>query len=105
MIENQFYGPASQGDFKLFELGNLLLENGETLRGAKLAYRALGTLNADKSNAILVTTWFSGTGKVMEDVYVGSDHALNPDEYFIIIADQLGGGVSSSAHNTPAPQS
>jgi homoserine O-acetyltransferase/O-succinyltransferase len=104
MIDNPFYGPAMQGDFRLFDLGNLILTCGETLRGAKLAYRTLGTLNADKSNAVLVTTWFSGTGKVMQDVYVGPDHALNPDRYFIIIVDQLGSGVSSSPHNTPAPQ-
>jgi homoserine O-acetyltransferase/O-succinyltransferase len=104
MVDNPFYSPAMQGDFKLFDLGNLILDCGETLRGAKLAYRTLGTLNADKSNAVLVTTWFSGTGKVMQDVYVGTGHALNPDRYFIIIVDQLGSGVSSSPHNTPAPQ-
>ncbi|MEO0664586.1 MAG: alpha/beta fold hydrolase [Pseudomonadota bacterium] len=101
---NPYYEAAIQGDFALFELGDLLLSSGETLRGAKLAYRTFGTLNAEKSNAVLVTTWFSGTGKVMEDIYVGADHALNPDEYFIIIADQLGSGVSSSPHNHPAPQ-
>lgn len=105
MISNTFYDASSQGDFTLFELGDLLLESGETLRGAKLAYRTFGTLNADKSNAILVTTWFSGTGKVMEDVYVGEDHALDPSRYFIIIVDQLGSGVSASPHNTPTPQS
>lgn len=104
MIENPFYGSETQGEFKLYELGNLLLESGETLRGAKLAYRTFGKLNAEKSNAILVTTWFSGTGKVMQDVYVGPDHALDPDRYFIIIVDQLGSGVSSSPQNTPAPQ-
>ncbi|MEM9999257.1 MAG: alpha/beta fold hydrolase [Pseudomonadota bacterium] len=103
-IDNPFYSPEVQGVFELFELGDLLLESGETLRGAKLAYRTFGTLNADKSNAILVTTWFSGTGKVMQDVYVGEDHALDPSKYFIIIADQLGGGLSSSPQNTPAPQ-
>jgi homoserine O-acetyltransferase/O-succinyltransferase len=101
---NAFYGPDSQGDFKTYDLGNLKLGCGETLRGAKLAYRALGTLNAEKSNAILVTTWFSGTGKVMQDVYVGPTHALNPEKYFIVIVDQLGGGVSTSAHNTASPQ-
>lgn len=105
MIENPFYGPETQGTFKLYDLGNLILESGETLRTAKLAYRTFGQLNADKSNAILVTTWFSGTGKVIEDVYVGRDHALNPDEYFIIVVDQIGSGVSSSPQNTPAPQS
>ena len=72
VIQNSFYGPETQGAFTLHHLGNLILECGETLRGAKLAYRTLGTLNADKSNAVLVTTWFSGTGKVMQDVYVGA---------------------------------
>lgn len=104
MIVNPYYEAPTQGTYELYDLGDLLLESGETLRGAKMAYRTFGTLNADKSNAILVTTWFSGTGKVMEDVYVGEDHALDPSKYFIIIADQLGSGVSSSPQNTPAPQ-
>ena len=104
MIENSFYGPEVQGNFEIFDHGDLVLESGETLRGAKLAYRTFGTLNDEKSNAILVTTWFSGTGKVMEDVYVGEGHALDPDKYFIIVVDQLGGGVSSSPQNTAAPQ-
>lgn len=104
MISNAFYEAPIQGDFELFDLGDLLLESGETLRDAKLAFRTFGRMNADKSNVILVTTWFSGTGKVMEDVYVGEDHALDPSQYFIIIADQLGSGVSSSPQNTPAPQ-
>jgi homoserine O-acetyltransferase len=104
VIRNEFYESPTQGDFEHFELGDLVLESGETLRGAKLAYRTFGTLNDDKSNAILVTTWFSGTGLVMEDVYVGEDHALDPSKYFIIIVDQLGDGVSTSPQNNPAPQ-
>ena len=39
MISNTFYGPETQGDYKLYDLGNLILESGETLRNAKLAYR------------------------------------------------------------------
>lgn len=104
MIDNAFYQSPAQGDFRLHDLGSLALECGETLRGAKLAYRTFGTLNADHSNAILVTTWFSGTGKVMQDVYVGAGHALDPAKYFIVIVDQLGSGVSSSPHNTLGPQ-
>lgn len=104
MIENLYYAPATQGEFQIYDLGDIMLECGETLRGAKLAYRTFGTLNAQKSNAILVTTWFSGTGKVMEDVYVGAGHALDPERYFIVIVDQLGGGVSSSPQNTAGPQ-
>ena len=104
MISNAFYEPPSQGEFQLFDLGNLLLESEETLRSAKLAFRTFGRLNEAKSNAILVTTWFSGTGKVMEDVYIGEDHALDPSRYFIIVADQLGNGVSTSPQNNPSPQ-
>lgn len=104
MIKNKFYEVSTQGAYELYELGDLLLENSETLRGAKLAYRTFGSLNADKSNAILVTTWFSGTGAVMEAVYIGEEHALDPSKYFIIVVDQLGSGTSSSPHNTPAPQ-
>ena len=104
VIGNAFYEQENQGHFEVFDLGNLVLESGETLRAAKLAYRTFGKLDEAKSNAILVTTWFSGTGKVMADVYVGEAHALDPSKYFIIIADQLGGGLSSSPQNTPAPQ-
>ena len=44
MIENPFYGRETQGEFKLYELGNLILESGETLRGTKMAYRTFGKL-------------------------------------------------------------
>lgn len=105
MISNDFYSPANQGAYSLRDIGDLVLEEGETLRDCKLAYRTHGELNAARDNAILVTTWFSGTGKVMEDVYVGAGHALDPSKYFIVIVDQIGGGLSSSPHNTPGAQS
>lgn len=104
MIDNAFYTAQSQGSYQVHEVGDLVLEEGETLRGCKLAYRTHGELNAARDNAVLVTTWFSGTGKVMEDVYVGAGHALDPAKYFIIIVDQIGSGLSSSPHNTPSPQ-
>lgn len=104
MIENPFYSRACQGEYEIHDIGDLILEEGETLRGCKLAYRTHGQLNAARDNAVLVTTWFSGTGKVMEDVYVGAARALDPAKYFIVVVDQIGSGLSSSPHNTPAPQ-
>lgn len=104
MIANDFYTPATQGAYEIHDIGNLVLEEGDTLRGCKLAYRTHGQLNAAKDNMVLVTTWFSGTGKIMEDVYVGAGHALDPTKYFVVIVDQIGSGLSSSPHNTPAPQ-
>ncbi|MCO4276015.1 alpha/beta fold hydrolase [Pseudarthrobacter sp. HLT3-5] len=107
MTDNTFYTDESmQGQYKLFDLGDFVLEEDhETLRGAKLAYRTFGHLNQAKDNAVLVTTWFSGTGKIMEDVYIGANHALDPATYFIIVVDQIGSGTSSSPNNTPVPQS
>lgn len=47
-------------DYEIFELGNCVLKSGATLRNAKLAYKTYGTLKADKSNAIVYPTWYSG---------------------------------------------
>lgn len=105
MIENAFYKPETQGNYELYEVGDLVLEeNAETLRNCKLAHRTFGTLNEAKDNAILVTTWFAGTGKDIEDNYVGPGHALDPAKYFIIVVDQIGSGTSTSPQNNPAPQ-
>jgi homoserine O-acetyltransferase/O-succinyltransferase len=40
-------------DYEVFDLGDVTLQHGATLRDAKLAYKTYGELNADKSNAIV----------------------------------------------------
>ena len=47
--------------------------------------------------------WYSGTNKILEQVYTGKGRALDPDKYFLIIVNQIGSGLSTSPHNTPAP--
>jgi homoserine O-acetyltransferase/O-succinyltransferase len=103
MINNPFYSPQVQGPYELQDIGDLRLEEGGTLRGCKLGYATFGTLNAARDNAILVPTWYSGTHKIMTQAYVGKEHALNPERYFIVIVNQIGSGISSSPHNTPFP--
>src|SRR5271170_5038186 len=39
----------------------------------------------------------------MEQVYIGNGRPLDPGKYFIIIVNQIGSGLSTSPHNTPAP--
>jgi homoserine O-acetyltransferase/O-succinyltransferase len=46
---------------KTFELPSYITVAGETIKSVKIGWEAAGTLNADKSNAILVTHYFSGT--------------------------------------------
>ena len=89
-------------DHELFELGDVVLQRGATLRNAQLAYKTYGTLNADKSNAVVYPTWYSGRHTDNEWL-IGTDKALNPDELFIIVPNMLGNGLSSSPSNTPPP--
>lgn len=89
-------------DYEIFELGDVALLKGATLRGAKLAYKTYGTLNADKSNVIVYPTWYSGQHYDNEWL-IGKGMALDPDKYFIIVPNMLGNGLSSSPSNTPAP--
>ena len=89
-------------DYEIFELGDVVLQWGATLRGAKLAYKTYGTLNADKSNVIVYPTWYSGQHYDNEWL-IGPGMALDPTKYFIIVPNMLGNGLSSSPSNTPEP--
>ena len=89
-------------DHEVFELGDIVLQEGATLREARLAYKTFGTLNEDKSNAVVYPTWYSGRHWENEWL-IGEGMALDPSEYFIIIPNMLGNGVSSSPSNTPPP--
>lgn len=89
-------------DAEYFELGDVTLQSGHTLRGARLAYKTFGTLNADKSNVIVYPTWYSGWHTDNEWL-VGTDKTLNPDEYFIVIPNMLGNGLSTSPSNAASP--
>ena len=40
-------------DYHIFEAGDVLLQSGLTYRGARLAYKTHGTLNAARSNVIV----------------------------------------------------
>lgn len=102
MSQNDFYSQAAQGPFEIYNLGEFPLEDGGTIPDLKLAYNTFGVLNDAKDNAIVIPTWFSGTSKDYES-YIGEDRALNPQEYFIILINQIGNGLSSSPHNSPAP--
>lgn len=89
-------------DYTTFELGDVVLQCGLTLRDAKLAYKTFGTLNADKSNVIVYPTWYSGQHYDNEWL-IGSGMGLDPDKYFIIIPNMMGNGLSSSPSNMPQP--
>ena len=89
-------------DYEIFDLGDVALQKGATLRDAKLAYKTYGTLNARKDNVILQPTWYSGQHTDVEWT-IGEGMALDPAHHFIIVPNMLGNGLSSSPSNTPPP--
>ncbi|MER2127732.1 alpha/beta fold hydrolase [Solibacillus sp.] len=102
MLDNDFYSRENIGPYEFFDVGEFQLEEGGVIPYLQLAYVTHGELNADKSNAILIPTWFSGTSRDWDN-YIGPGRALDPEKYFIVVINQIGNGVSTSPHNSPEP--
>lgn len=95
-----YYTQEIHGPYELINIGDLQLEEGGNIPNCMLAVATFGELNSEKDNAILIPTWYSGTNKIMEQVYIGEGRALDPSEYFIIIVNQIGNGLSTSPSNS-----
>src|SRR6185503_1599942 len=93
----------------------LALDNGATIAPVEVAYETYGTLNAAKSNAILVLHAFSGdahaagisheTGKPgWWDNMIGPGKGFDTNKYFVICSNILGGcrGTTGPASINPA---
>ncbi len=103
VVDNPYYSSAVHGEYQLADIGDLVLEEGATLRGCQLAYQTLGSLNAAKDNAVLVTSWYSGNHSVMRDTYVGPGRAIDPDRHFVVLVNQIGSGLGTSPHSLAGP--
>jgi homoserine O-acetyltransferase len=86
---------------KTFELPQYTTAGGATIKGVKIGWEAYGRLNADRSNVILVTHFFSGTshaaGKYKAedrapgywDSIIGPGKAIDTEKYYVISSDTL----------------
>ncbi len=79
----------------LFELGDVVLQSGECLRAATIAYATYGTLNAEKSNAVIFPTHFGGTHTDNEWL-IAPGMALDPARWFVVCPNLFGNGRSTS---------
>ncbi|UZF93489.1 E22 family MetX-like putative esterase [Bosea sp. NBC_00550] len=86
---------------KVFELPSFTTQSGRTLKQVRVGWESYGTLNADKSNAVLICHFFSGNshaaGKYAAsdaapgywDAIIGPGKAIDTDKYFVIASDTL----------------
>lgn len=91
---------AQASEPKVANLGTCPLENGQVIRDCRLAYRTAGRLNADRSNAVLFPTWFSGNSNGIINL-LGPGELVDTTKYHVIAVDAFGNGVSSSPSNSP----
>src|SRR5579863_4740844 len=86
---------------KVFELPEFQTSTGQLIRNVRIGWESYGTLNADRSNAILIAHYFSGTSHAAgryakEDVFpgywdalIGPGKAIDTDRYFVFSSDTL----------------
>ncbi len=86
---------------QLYRVGDLTLESGEVIRDFAISYVTHGTLNATKSNVILMVTAISGNHHRI-DFLIGPGKALDPAKYFIVATDAIGNGLTTSPSNSQA---
>jgi homoserine acetyltransferase len=67
MIGNPFYTHEFHGDYDLKSIGRLDLEDGGSIPDCQLAVATWGELNEARDNAILITTWYSGTHQIWRE--------------------------------------
>ncbi len=81
-----------------FNLGNVKLLSGKVLKSAKLVYKTIGEINKDRSNIVVLPTFYTGT-HIRNEGFIGKNRALNPNKYFIISINMFGNGLSTSPSN------
>ncbi len=87
----------AQGELRLAELGDFRLENGHVIKDCRLGYRTFGTLDKNRFNAILFTTWLAGSSEDLVNLgFIGPSKLTDTSRFFVIAVDAFGNGVSSS---------
>ncbi len=78
-----------------FRIGDFTLESGEIIRDFSIAYMTQGTLNAKRSNAVLMVTAISGNHHRI-DYMIGSGRGLDTDRLFVVKTNAIGNGLTTS---------
>ena len=91
--------PSVPGSQQFADFGDFKLHDGAVVHEFRLGYRTLGKLNPGRSNAVLWPTWIGGKS---EDLlpFVGPGNVVDTNNYFVILVDAIGNGVSTSPSNS-----
>ena len=90
--------------YEKFNLGNIKLLSCKILKSAQLVYKTYGKLNKNRSNVIILPTFYTGS-HIRNEGFIGKNRAINPNKYFIVSINMFGNGLSSSPTNAIKSQS
>ncbi len=91
--------PTSKVPQQFADFGDFKLQSGTVIHDFRLGYRTLGKLNSAKSNAILWTAYLGGRSEDLLE-YAGPGNIADTTRYFVILADSIGNGISTSPSNS-----
>ncbi len=92
---------AEEAGLQRYAIGDLPLESGEVIHDFNIAYMTEGTLNAAKSNAVLMVTAIGGNHHRI-DFLIGPGRGLDTDKLFVIKTDAIGNGLTTSPSTSVA---
>jgi homoserine O-acetyltransferase/O-succinyltransferase len=90
---------AEEPGLQRYAIGDLKLESGEVIHDFSIAYMTEGTLNANKSNAVLMVTAIGGNHHRI-DFLIGPGRGLDTNKLFVIKTDAIGNGITTSPSNS-----
>ncbi|MEP6478885.1 MAG: homoserine O-acetyltransferase [Rhodoglobus sp.] len=103
------------GNRQFLSIGAMTLERGGQLPAVRIAYETFGTLNPDKSNAVLVVHALTGDSHVSGpagpghptvgwwDDVIGPGRAVDTDKWFVVAPNMLGGCQGTTGPSSTAP--
>src|ERR1700730_11300260 len=105
LLSGPFQGVVSahrQGDppHQLYQIGDFSLESGQVIKDFAISYVTHGTLNAKKSNVILMVTALTGNHHRL-DFLIGPGKALDTNKYYIVATDAIGNGSAQPRMQFP----
>jgi homoserine O-acetyltransferase/O-succinyltransferase len=80
---------------QIFNVSDIVFENGSVLPELRIAYETLGKLGPGRDNAILLLHGTSDNRHCF-DAMIGPGKTFDTDKNFVITVDAIGGGDSSS---------
>jgi homoserine O-acetyltransferase/O-succinyltransferase len=89
--------PVDRGTF---ELGDLEVERGGTIRDARLSWQTHGTLSPQRDNVVVHPCSYGATADDLAWL-IGPDGVLDPGRWFVVVPDMFSNGRSSSASSSP----